>query len=378
MRIYFFLLIGLFFFLLFSCREDEIIPPAEEEPTAEPVEDPHFSGFYLLNEGNMGMNLASLDYFEYHTGIYYRDIYSERNPEVIKELGDVGNDLKVYGSKLYAVINGSNLIEVMDAKTTRHITAVNIPNCRYITFHEGKAYVSSFAGPVSSDPNVPLGIIAEIDTADFTVTRRVVVGYQPEQPAIANGKLYVPNSGGYKEPDFDRTVSVVDLETFTEIKKIEVGLNPHRTIVSKTGDIYVNSRGDYRTVSPRLHIIDSQTDEVKQTLDIPVSNMYLKGDSLYYYGVEFNYYTAKNVISFGMLDLRTGEKISDNFIKDGTEKKIKMPYGLAVHPVTEEIYLTDAQNYVVSGELYCFTPDGKKKWDVRCGNIPAHITFIKK
>lgn len=33
---------------------------------------------------------------------------------MVKELGDVGNDLQIYGSKLYATINVSNYIEVMN------------------------------------------------------------------------------------------------------------------------------------------------------------------------------------------------------------------------------------------------------------------------
>ena len=44
-------------------------------------------GFFLLNEGNMGSNKATLDYFDYETGIYHKNIYAERNPGVVQELG---------------------------------------------------------------------------------------------------------------------------------------------------------------------------------------------------------------------------------------------------------------------------------------------------
>jgi outer membrane protein assembly factor BamB len=53
-----------------------------------------------------------------------------------------------------------------------------------------------------------------------------------------------------------------------------------------------------------------------------------------------------------------------------------MPYGLAVHPLTGDILLTDAKNYVTPGTLYCFSPSGQKKWNVRTGDIPAHIVFL--
>ena len=70
--------------------------------------------------------------------------------------------------------------------------------------------------------------------------------------------------------------------------------------------------------------------------------------------------------------------VSRSFITDGTDKEIQMPYGLAVNPETKEIYVTDAKSYVVRGTLYCFTPDGRKKWSVTTGDVPAHFAFLKK
>ena len=137
-----------------SCREESIIFPPEPNHVTDPAEKfSEIEGFYLLNEGNMGSNKSTLDRFDYSTGIYTRNIYGEANPDVPKELGDVGNDLKIYGSRLYAVINCSNKIEVMDAKTTRRIGQIEIPNCRFIQFHGKYAYVTSYAGPVEIRPD---------------------------------------------------------------------------------------------------------------------------------------------------------------------------------------------------------------------------------
>lgn len=359
-----------------SCREDDIIFPEIIEQVTEGV-DGDMVGFYLLNEGNMGMNKATIDYFDYRTGCYHQDIYSTRNPSIVKELGDVGNDIKIYGNKLYAVINCSHYIEVMDVKTTKHIGSIDVPNCRYMAFSGDKAYVSSYAGKVEINPNAERGFVAEIDTATLTLTRKVTVGYQPEEMVIHNGKLYVANSGGYRVPNYDRTVSVIDLETFEVINTIDVGINLHRMQIDKRGDIYVSSRGDYKDVPPNLFVIDSKTDKVKYPLDIQVSNMHLCGDSLYFYGIA-KYTPGNNGASFGILDTRTKVVVNDNIISDGTDKKIVMPYGLTVNPETREVYITDAQNYVVTGYIYCFTPEGRMKWRTFAGNIPAHIVFVKK
>lgn len=361
-----------------SCRKEEVIFLSSDKNVAQPRLDGNIEGFYLLNEGNMGMNRASIDLFNYRTGNYTTDIYSERNPTVLKELGDVGNDIKIYGNKVYAVINCSNKVEVIDKWTAKRIKKIDIPNCRYVAFYKGKAYVSSYSGPVAIDPNAELGFVAEIDTATLEITRKVTVGYQPEQMVIHNGKLYVANSGGYRVPNYDRTVSVVDLETFKEIKKIDVGINLYSMQIDSRGDIYVSSRGDYYNTSSNLFVIDTKTDEKKMQLDIPVLGMCLVDDALYFYSVAWSYLTNSNKITYGILDTRTKKVISDQIITDGTDKKIMIPYGLQVNIETKEIYITDAQNYVVTGYIYCFTPEGKLKWKTTAGNIPAHFAFIYK
>ncbi|MEC4117601.1 DUF5074 domain-containing protein [Myroides phaeus] len=364
--------------LLTSCRKDEMILLSDSSTVSIPAPSDQYRGFYLLNEGNMGMNRASIDLFEYDSGVYTRDIFSERNPNITKELGDVGNDIQIYGKKVYATINVSNFVEVFDVETGKHIKQIHVPNCRYLKFKGGKAYVSSYSGKVEINPNAEIGFVAEIDTLSLEVTRKVVVGYQPEEMVIKGNKLYVANSGGYRVPNYDTTVSVVDLTTFTEIKKIEVGINLHRMQMDRNGDIYVSSRGDYYNEEPSLYVIDSNTDKVKQKLDIPISNMTIDDDKLYYYATSYKHNTGQNTISYGILNTNTKQIITDNIITDGTDKQILIPYGIAVNPETKDIYMTDAQDYVGTGFVYCYSPEGKLKWRTTGGNIPAHFAFIKK
>ena len=210
-----------------SCRKEETGTPSSGSGGGEGETAGTVKGFFLLNEGNMGSNKSTLDYYDYETGVYTKNIYAERNPGVVKELGDVGNDIQIYGDKLYAVINCSHFVEVMDVRTAKHIKAVSIPNCRYVVFKDKYAYVSSYAGPVLIDPNARLGYVARMDTTDLAVIDTCVVGYQPEEMVIVGNKLYVANSGGYRVPNYDNTVSVIDLAHFKEIKKIEVGINLH-------------------------------------------------------------------------------------------------------------------------------------------------------
>jgi hypothetical protein len=212
MKKYLFCTLSVCLFFLSSCRSgDEDIIHSTDTNVTGGSSSQHVKGFFLLNEGNMGSNKCTLDYYDYSTGVYHKNIYAERNPGVVQELGDVGNDLQIYGDKLYAVVNCSHFVEVMNVNTAKHITQISIPNCRYIVFNGKYAYVSSYAGPVLIDPNARLGYVAKVDTASLQVVDTCNVGYQPEEMVIKNNKLYVANSGGYRVPNYDRTVSVIDL-----------------------------------------------------------------------------------------------------------------------------------------------------------------------
>lgn len=354
-----------------ACRKD-ITPPRLDIVqipgySRAQVEQPGVQGVYLLNEGNMNMNKASLDYLDLNTGRYSRRLFEAYNPEVTKGLGDVGNDIRIYGSKMYIVVNNSNKVEVVDAATVTRIKQLNIRQCRYVAFDKGYAYITSNDGYVSV-----------IDTATLTETARIPTGRNPEQLVITNNKLYVANSGGYSPPNYERTVSVIDLQTQREIKRIDVAINLHRLALDQYGDLYVTSRGDYYNVPSRLYVIDTHTDQVKKQFDVAAGNICIHKDLAYIYSVAWSYITHSNTISYTLINVKDETVLNRSFITDGTDKQIDIPYGIAVDPDTEDVYVTDALDYVSPGILYCFDKTGKKKWSVETGDIPAHFVFLKK
>ena len=315
-----FFLLGLAFG---SCRKGPGVIPSTQQQVTPPdttaAATPAVKGFYLLNEGNLGSNKASLDYYSYITGVYTLNLYNQDNPSVVKGLGDVGNDIGVYGSKVYIVVNNSNKVEVIDKTTGKHISQVNIVNCRNVAFSGNKAYVSAYLGAVGN-PADTNGIVAEIDTASLTITRKVSVGRQPEQIAIVGQKLYVANSGGYSPPNYERTVSVIDLASFTQIKRIDVAINLDRCIADKYGKLYVTSRGDYYTVGSDLYVIDTKTDSVIKNFNLPASNLWIDDNTAYVYATDFSYTTGQTTVSYAMVDIVADTLLNRSFITDGTDQ----------------------------------------------------------
>ena len=381
--------------MLTACRNDVMVVPMEDINTGGKTVKSEIIGMYLLNEGNMGSNKATLDYLDLSasdsTVHYLRNIYSEGNPSAVMSLGDVGNDCQIYGSRLWLVINCSNKVEVARAEDAVRIGKVDIPNCRYVAFKDGYAYVSSYVGSVygvkSQETGVnrsPLGSIYKVDTLTLQKTDSCAVGYQPEEVAIIGDQLFVANSGGYQGmtgQGYESTVSVVDLKTMQETDRIEVAPNLHRLRADRYGQLWVTARGNYMDESSTIYwlVKDSKGRmTVGGHLNQSVSDLCIVGDSLYFYGSQWSEVTMKNTVTYGIINVRTHEIVSTSLSDAPEISKIRMPYGIIVNPIHRDFYLMDAKNYVSSGELLHFLPDGTFDWKVKTGDIPAHAAFLLK
>ena len=363
--------IALAFAFLLSCDKQSHEPEPDISPEYSPVK-----GFFLLNEGDWDGNNSTLDHFDYESGVYSTNVFSRKNPSVVGGIGGTGNDLQIYGNKLYAAMNGSNLVEVMNVNDAKHIRAITVANCRFIAFHGGNAYVSSYMGEVDGD-GINRGKVVRIDTASLSITGECAVGYQPEGMAIRGDKLYVANSGWGKAlagKDYDSTVSVIDLADFTKTKDINVAINLKCLASDASGKLYVTSLGNYGDVEPDIFVIDA--DDSVERLNLRAEQMIVAGDSLYAYGNTWDMETNTSVPSYVLYNTKSKSTVSGGFITDGTQ--LTMPNGIAINPETKDILIADAENRVNSGKLYCFSHDGKQKWTRQTGIIPGSIVFTRK
>jgi YVTN family beta-propeller protein len=339
--------------VLAGCQKDNKIivnPPAAT------------AGVFVLNQGKFNDNNSTLSFYDYATKSTTSDIFSAVNGT---KLGDTGNDAKIYGSKMYIVVNVSSTVEVVNAKTVKSIKQVKMFNGtvarqpRYVVFNKNKAFISSYDGTV-----------AVMDTTTLAIEKYITVGRNPEQMVVSNGKLYVANSGGLSASP-DNTVSVIDLNTLTEIKKITVIANPISMGADSYGNVYVLSTGDYASILPGMTIIDNTTDAVK-TQSTTLVGAY--GTAIIVNG-DFAYFlTSDNKVV--VYNVKTQTVAKANFITDGTV--IKTPYSIAHDSTTGEVFVTDAKDYASNGELFAFDKDGKKEYSITTGINPGAIVLANK
>lgn len=337
---------------LASCHKDKKVTP--DTPTAQRA------GVYVLDQGNLGKPNSALTYYDYTTKILTPDIFNTVNG---RGLGNTANDLKIYGSKMYIVVDKSGTVEVVDSKTAKSIKQVLFKNSdlssrepRDIAFYNGNAYVTLYDGNV-----------AVMDTTTFTVSKYIPVGRNPEQLAVSNGKLYVANGGGLSYPNVDSTLSVIDLTSLSETKKINVGSNPYAVSVDKYGNVFVTAYGVYGVSNATLSIVNSTTDVLTSKINFSGGPFSINGDNAYYIDSDG---------SVKIFNVKTFTSTTTNFITDGTA--LTAPYAIAVDQLTSEVFVTDAKDYNSNGLLYAFDKTGKKEYSIVTGINPGSIVFVNK
>jgi YVTN family beta-propeller protein len=346
--------------LLSACRKDKVNPTPEVPET----------GVYVLSQGGITHNNSTLSFYSYISKATTPDIFSAANG---RGLGDTGNDAKIYGSKMYITVNYSSTLEIVDAHTVKSIKQIKMADGgtdrqpRFVVFDKGKAFVSSYDGTV-----------AVLDTATLTIDKYIKVGRNPEQMVVSNGKLYVANSGGLDQSNPDKTVSVINLTSLTEIKKIDItSTNPINIAADAYGDIYVIAYGTDYPAKPTLTIIDNNTDAVKTTTDIDAgygTPFIVNGDLAYY---------LTDAGKVKVYNVKTETVVKENFITDGTT--FKVAFALSVNPATGEVYVADAIDYSSNGKLYIFDKNGKnenaadkKGYLTETGINPGAIILLNK
>jgi YVTN family beta-propeller protein len=335
---------------LFSCKKKS---HPEDEPAPERLEH----GILVLDEGLFNLNNSGLTWIDTESHSVNQSFFEQKTG---RGLGDTGNDLARYGNKIYAVVNVSSTLEILDAVTGAPLQQIsmisgNTPQQpRSVAFYGSKAYVSCFDGFVSV-----------IDTASLTVTQRIQAGSNPEGLAVSNGKLYVANSGGLNSV-MDSTVSVISLASGAEIARITVGLNPGAVCADSQGDIYVVSRGNYGSIPARMHRINTITDTKAQTFSFDAGGLERMNDKLL-----VSYYDLSSENSaIGLFDALTETMISASYIPT---TGIQTLYSVHYSPLTNKIYCSDANNYTNTGFLHVFSASGAFERTYDAGLNPSKI-----
>lgn len=340
-----------------ACESDDI------DEWKEPVINT--KGIYILNNGNWGGNDASLSYYDTQTKTLSEKVFSNINK---KDLGDLAQDMVIYGSKMYITVTSSNKIYITNLKgqlLKKNGAEVilspldgNQPmEPRSAISHNGKVYVTT-----------QKGYVLRIDTTSFNIDK-VKVGLYPEQMVVSEGKLFVANSG----QQYDNKISIINLNRFNVEKTIELpAYNPANMAKDSKGNVYILCLSIYEGAKSSLYKMDPKTYAVNKLGDDVATAMAMNKDKLIL--MRQNY--SDNTTSFTYYDTNKNELVNKSFITDGTS--IKAGNCISVNTLDEEIYIGEAI-YPNKGTMYVYSAEGKRINTFSSGGFyPIGTYFLPK
>ncbi|MBN1990842.1 MAG: YncE family protein [Bacteroidales bacterium] len=336
----------------------------DEERLITPVDLYAQRGVFVVNEGNYQYGNASLSFYNSDTREVTNNIFLSANGI---PLGDVAQSMAIRQGKIYVVINNSGVVRVLNSNTLaleKSIEGLTSP--RHILFeNDERAYVSDLYARGIHIVNPSTGKKTGFIQAG---TKSMPFHQHPTENLVRIGDRLYTNCWSY-----DRKVLVIDPMAEKVVDSIEVGLQPLWMIADREGKLWTITDGGFvgnpaGNEKPKLMRINPASNSMEKEfifddINAQVGHITLSatGDSILFISNDI-YKMSVDATSLP----------TEPFIP----KKRRTYRAIAVDPRTYEVYVTDATDFINSGYLFRFTPNGDVIDSVKVGVTPAGISFF--
>ncbi len=305
----------------------------------------------IVNEGNFGPGSGTITVYNNLSQTVSQSVFQQNNGF---SLGNVAQSITQYGDKGYIVVNNSNKVEVVDINnfnTIGTITGFNSP--RYLLpINNSKAYVTDLYS----------NSIQIVDLSNNSITGSIPLSGWTEELLLYNDTVYVCDMT-------NDNILIIDPATNLLIDSVKVAEQPNSIVKDKNNQLWVLCDGGFNQTNPELIKFNPQTRSIETTFVFPGItespnrlNINSAGDQLYY--INSDVYTMNiNDVSLPTVP----------FINSSSNTY----YGLGVDPINEDVYVSDAKDFVQNGTVFRYSSTGSLVHQFNSGIIPGNFLFIQ-
>ncbi len=335
--------ISLALLLTWGCNKD-ILP-----------EVPLSKGVYVVNEGNYGFGNTDISFYDPTTQQVTNGLFAAANGY---SLGDIAQDMCIRDSIGFIVVNHSAKVEMVHIPSFQKIRTIAIPgsNPRYILpVNDSIAYVSELYA----------NRIYVINYQTGTLLAPITVPQYTEHLLRINDRVFAEGKRIYTNTSSRGALMRIDAVNHSLIDTIKLNGDAGGLVADANHRIWIALNSD--TVSgirSALLCYDAQLHEVQrytfQSSDFHPTNLCADaaGENLYF--LSGNVY-CYNIAAGSLTELVSSSQ--NNF------------YGLAIDPVTDAIYVSDALDYVQPSRVYQYSHSGALLHSFTTGIAAGNFAF---
>ncbi|MEO6037295.1 MAG: DUF5074 domain-containing protein [Saprospiraceae bacterium] len=305
-----------------------LFPSCKSDPDPEPSAGRYEKGIFVVNEGPFG-GTGTITWHDPTTGETVQDIYGQANNGAA--LGAFVQSLAFHNGKGYIAVGGANRLVVVDAATFEYLDTIGgfiLPRF-FQPLDNDYAYVSQWgAGGVT-------GSIAKVDLHTNKIVKTIPTGAGPEKMLLADGILWVANSGGY---GLDSTVAHIFTGTENGAVRETIPGQRNPACLAKAGGVStypfaVLCKGDYTDLNSLGWLTRADAPNTPGLAAIPgADDLVASPDGSTYYFIN-----GGAIYALDNAGLRKGFDQS--------------AYGLACDPTNGQLYCADAKGFTGNGEV---------------------------
>lgn len=338
-------------FVFFSCSKKEIGPQCIDCKENNII-NTSSSSVLIINEGLYGFGNGSIAIYNDSSNQISQNVFQQNNGI---PLGDVVQSAYQFNNKAYIVVNNSNKIEVADIKNFKSLaTITGFTSPRYfLPINNNKAYVTDLYS----------NSIQIVNLNSNTISGSITVNGWTEQLLLHNDTVYVCDMT-------NNNLLLFNAQTDVFIDSIKVGRQPNSIIKDENDKLWLLCDGGINETNPELIKFNPQTRQIEasfifQSISESPSELKINGEKNKLYFINSNVYT---------MGINSSTLPSTSFITSNNNNY----YGLGVNPNKEEIYISDAIDFVQNGVIFRYSSSGSLIHQFNSGSIPGDFLFIQQ
>jgi len=334
----------------------------EKQASLNPISLKTGKGLFIVNQGNFQFSNSSLSYYDPSIKQIENNVF-ERANEI--PLGDVAQSMIIKDSLGYIVLNNSGKVYIININTFEFkgwITGLTSPRYIHIV-NKNKGYITDLYAKA----------ITIFDPTSHEITGTINVDNNSGQfnQHATEQMIQIDNLVYVNCWSFDDKILIIDTDLDKVVDSIQVGVQPVSIKLDKNNKLWILTDGGYSGnpfghEPPALVCINPQNKKIEKEFLFGLND---RPTDLQMNGAKDTIYFVNNDIwKIGIEQLSIS---STPFI----HKENKLFYALGVDPITSEIYVSDAIDYMQSGNVYRFSPQAQPVDTFKVGIVPGYFCF---